>query len=119
MPQVNPIIPGDVTARKLKTNSGVSMTKTVALNGTTAVNVFGATNGINGTAYVMKVYSGSTDYGTVTLESGGAVAATIVRGSAGLPVCVDLNSLAFTAGGTMGVKSDLATDHAVVELTFV
>lgn len=116
---VNPIIPGTVTARKYASMSGaMTMNANRQLNGTTAVNVFGSTNGISGTAYLFKVYSGTDANHTVTLESGGSTVATVVSGSAGTFKHVDLAALAFTAGGTMGIKSTLVGDTSVCELTW-
>lgn len=93
----------------------------VPVSGTTvAVNVFGVTNGINGTVTGVYAVSGTTAATTVTLaDSAGTVAAlplsTTVGGVTGSAFIV--NS-AFTSAGTMTLTSSTVA-ASVVTITFI
>lgn len=96
--------------------------KTVVLdtNGTTEVNVFGATNGISGTFIGAKIISKDDANGNITLQhtSAGTVVFTIAKGSEGSSKGSAFAATTFASTGTATVKSSAAA-NARVEIDFL
>lgn len=122
MTNLNPLIVGSPTADGYKTRGGAMMTKAVATNGTTEVNIFGATNGFEGSVVNVKVTPKDATAGSVRVYSGNATGrvllAEVVKASAyamsGSAVTV---SGAFTANGTLTAVST-SSGESEVEVTF-
>jgi hypothetical protein len=91
-------------------------------NGTTEVNVFGATNPVSGTFLGMKIIPHDDANGNITLQhtSAGTVVYTIAKGSAGAVKGSALPAVgvAFVAGATATIKSS-TTANATVEIDFI
>lgn len=96
--------------------------KTVVLdtNGTTEVNVFGATNGVAGTFIGSKIISKDDTAGNITLQhtSAGTVVFTIAKGSQGAVTGSAFAATSFAATGTATIKSSTSS-NARVEIDFI
>lgn len=120
----NPIFPGFVNAAGFQTPGGMMMIRAVKTNGTTDVNVFGATNGFGGSIVGVKVISRDTTAAEITVWSGQPTFRTeIIRvkkdsGTTGAVTGSAVASGSFIAAGTVTVVSNSAGE-ALVELTFV
>lgn len=109
---------GKVTGAKLVTGSGYYVVA-VATNGTTGVNVFGVTDGFNGTITNIKVTAQDTTAGTITIADTAGVVATIAKGTvAGIVTgATTLANTSFTSAGFLTIASSTA-GNAIVEITF-
>lgn len=90
-------------------NKGYYIVETTT-TGTTAVNVFGTTNGFAGTITGMYLIANDATAATITLNNSGGTVGTIAKGAtSGVMLgSTSLSNTAFTAGGTMGVFSSVA-----------
>lgn len=97
--------------------------KTIILdtNGTTEVDVFGATNGIAGTFTGARIMPKDDTNGNITLQHtiAGTVVFLIAKGSAGAVKGSAFAPVAFAATGTATIKSSGASANARVEIDFI
>ena len=109
---------GKVTGAKRVEGKSYSIVATET-NGTTTVDVFGATNGFDGTITGVYLISKDTTAGTITIATDVGTVATIAKGATA-GAMVGANSIAntgFTSAGTLTVVSDSAGE-ATVFITF-
>lgn len=114
---LNPTFQGKVTARGFETPVGGDMVKNVKTNGTTLVNVFGTTNGFDGTLVSVRITPVSN---TTTVFSMIGTNGTVfqISGSAGIVVGTLFTATTFTSSGTLQVRSHTAGLQGVVEVAF-
>lgn len=92
----------------------------VLTNGTTAVNVFGATNGVTGTITGVFGVAADTTAGTITLASNSGTIAAFAKGTTqgGMAGSASLLLTGFASSGTMTVVSSSAGNENVT-ITFI
>jgi hypothetical protein len=123
----SPSFPGPVTAQIFKDTVGTVRTIVVKTNGTTAVNVFGTTNGIGGTLVGMRTTAIGGTAATVTLRDNteSLVCAIAKGGTAGAHIGTAFSYVAFVSTGTMSLVSSVnGTDtvgggNALVYVDFI
>lgn len=124
---INPSFDGNVKARSFSTIGTASMVKAVFTQGTTEVNVFGVTNGFDGTVTAVTTISKGATAADITLRRGfpsatsGTIAKIIKSATLGAMVGSALDAgVSFNQDGTLTVASD-STDvdgQALVIVTF-
>ncbi len=109
---------GAITGGKLSTLAGYYAVA-VKTNGTTPVNVFGATNGFAGTITSVTSIAQDATASFITMATNAAnVATNIVKGTAiGGVAGTVMSATAFTAGGTLTVVSS-GSGNSIVVATF-
>jgi hypothetical protein len=134
---VNPIFPGLPQATGYVTTGGAAMTKAVMTNGTTAVNVFGTTNGFKGSVVAVRVIAKGVTAGDITVKAGMPLGAADNGGFDAKTICVIAKSTTnglivgsaigtsssgrFMSTGSLTIVSSSAAEgaQALVELVFV
>lgn len=113
-----PVASGTYTANDIR---AIPQKIIIATNGTTEVNVFGATNPFSGTFLGARIIPKDDANGNITLQhtSAGTTVFTIAKGSAGAVKGSYFAPTAFAINGTATVKSSSATANALVEIDFV